>query len=232
VGSEITSDGGYWADAEGGIISVSNFGYSVVDVPFESTSKDAELNFVAEKAAIPEKGTAVEVVLTPLPDAERSPYARSLVEVDGLGRLKADGQPVAMEKLRYWASAYTDKHAKGQVVIRTSPRTMVYDIQRVREEVRLGGVFDVVEQHRMVDAFVPPRTQEQAAAALAQWREKFANPRDYIEDPGVDAKSTLDRLDGELRELDRLKALCEDYRRSLAKDAAAYTASTRPAQAK
>ena len=63
----------YAAD-EGDLITVANFGSSILDLPFASSASDAERSFSANTEQVPPLGTEVFMVLGP---AERSPRPRS-----------------------------------------------------------------------------------------------------------------------------------------------------------
>lgn len=208
VGSDMLSDDAYWADGGGEIISVSNFAASVIDVPFTSSSANADLLFVAESAEIPPLGTAVEVIITvseELPD-----YARAWVTVDRLGEFYADNQPVSPAALEEWATAFIREYPKGQVVIRSDPRAMGADVQAAMLAVRMGGVWDIVESRFDISEPVLPRTSAQAAEALEQLRADLSEDGIYG-DPHADAAATLARIERETAELERLKALWNEY---------------------
>ncbi|MFB3890548.1 MAG: YdjY domain-containing protein [Phycisphaerae bacterium] len=231
VGSDIAPNGMYIADHPdlGHIISVSNFPDSVIDVPFESTSSDEALEFAANTDKIPDKGTPVEVVITPLEGADKSPYARATLEIDRLGQLKIDGQAVSADKLSDWAGHFSDIHNKAQVVIRADGRALVYDVEAAKQAMRLGGIRSFREQFLTPDATVLPRTAAQVKEALSVWAEKFAHPRDYIMDPGEDADGVLKDIAQYIAEQDAGKELLKDYAAKLRKAAADYRASTQPA---
>lgn len=69
AGSEIVEDPVskkpfYLAD-DGDLITVSNFGSSILDLPFASTSNDADRVFVARTAVLPPRGTWVTMFMGP-----------------------------------------------------------------------------------------------------------------------------------------------------------------------
>ena len=239
VGSDFLEDNSYWADADGQIISVANFASSVIDVPFESSdSNNPEagenmLSFQANTGAIPPLGTPVEVVLIPLGGAEKAEHARALLEIDRLGRLSIDGRPIALEQLRPWAEAFLSRHAKGQVIVRSRARAIAHDVTKVREELRIGGIFDVEEVKlpplEAVRPRILPRTGAQAAKALAKWRHKFADPGYYIHEPSTEAREHLKHIDRRIRETEQLKALLGEYRMNLQAALDRYKATTQPA---
>lgn len=237
VGSDVLDNHQYLADIDGQIISVANFAESVIDVPFDSSasmdledSADAgELTFRAKTEAIPPLGTAVEIVITPVPGAEKAEHARVNLEINRFGNLRIDGQDIPFKKLRAWAEKYTDRHAKGQVVIRSRPRAIAHDVTRVRDELRIGGVFDIEEVRLPLYEPLLPRTPPQAADALAEWADKFANPRDYIREPSQGAAEMLDQIDRSLQELEARKQLLREYRMHIEAGLEKYKPTTRPA---
>ncbi len=222
VGSEVYPDGSYWANAEGDIITVSNFPSAVIDVPFESTEKNANLAFAAEDKKVPPLGTEVLVTIKVLPGARKSPYARVLLDIDRFGRLKVDGEAITFEQLSEWAGNYLEKHEHGMVVVRAAGRAIVADIMRATEELRIGGVRDLDIRYLPATAPVLPRTPRQAGASLKQWNHRFANPRDYIRDPGEEAREYLRHVDFRIRELEAMREMLQDYRKALAAAAEQY----------
>ena len=212
VGSEILPDGGYWADGTGDIICVSNFPSGVIDVPFESSNRSAVgLLFAANTDAIPPVGTPVAVIIAPKEGAETADYARAMVHIDRLGQLTADGQPLTLDQLETWAGDYIDQHAKGQVVIRSDPRTMGHYVDLVRIELRMGGVYDVIESRALAQTNLLPRTPHQAQEALTRFREDLAEGDTWLFDPRAEIAETLERIDRETQELRRLEALWAEY---------------------
>jgi len=229
VGSEIMPDGKYWADSSGDIISLSNFASAVIDVPFKSTSVNDALEFITNTAAIPPKGTRVEVVLTPMPGAAGAEHARALLEIDRFGRLTVEGKAILFDELTKWGEAYVKRHPAGRVVIRSAPRAISADVERVRTELRFGGVEDIRE-HRLVPAgAMLPRTSAQAKRALAQYRKLFADYEWAIPDPVEASQEQLKELEWELRELKRLESLWKEYRTHLKAQLDKHRASTQPA---
>lgn len=228
VGSEIFPDGSYWADMEGDVVSVANFGSSVLDVPFESSTSDEILEFQANPEAVPPVGTRVRIIFSPLPGAERADHARALMDIDRFGKLRVDGAPIAFERLRDWAGEYLSRHSKGAVVLRPSARALVWDVERVGRELRVGGVMEFDEQRFGPSAPILPRTPAQLTASLRIWAKKFANPREYIVDPGEDAEALLRDIDRRVRELDALKQLWGEYAAHLRKALKQYGPTTKP----
>jgi hypothetical protein len=229
VGSEVLPDGRYWADDEGQVISVANFASSVIDVPFESSSRNVLSQYAAKREAIPSRQTPVEVVIAPLPGAERAPHARALLEIDDFGRLTMDSRPIAPQRLRPWAESFIAEHARGMVTIRAAARTTAWDVAAAEEELRLGGVFDTEVQRVKGTRPLLPRTPEQKRWALQQWAEKFANPQDYIRDPAQESEEVLRQVEQRIAELKAVEWLLQEYAADLRRAREAYEASTRPA---
>ena len=208
VGSDLMADDGYRADSSGEIISVSNFAASVIDVPFASSSANADLLFITETDAIPPLGTPVEVVIT-LSD-EPAIHARAWVRVDRMGQFLVDHRLVTPEELEKWTLAYIQEYPKGQIIVRSDPRAMGADVQTAVYAVRMGGAWDIVETRYDLAEPVLPRTPTQAKAALAQLQAELADEGIYG-DPHADAAATLARIERETAELERLKALWSEY---------------------
>jgi hypothetical protein len=229
VGSDTTSDGQYEADVNGDIISVSNFSDAVIDVPFESSNKDALRSYEVRPDAVPPVGTPVEVVIAPVAGAESADHARVTIDIDRYGRLAIEGERLPDEDLKQWARQYTARHAKGQVVLRIHPRALAYDVARSREQLRLGGVADVQEEYLMNDEPVLPRSPQQAADSLKWWAAQFANARELIYDPAIEADATLRQVQRQAQEFARLQALAADFAAQLRPMLEKYQASTQPA---
>jgi hypothetical protein len=229
VGSDILPDGRYWADAEGEVISLTNFASAVVDVPFESSHSNDLREFFADPRAIPPIGTKVSIILTPLPDAEKAPHARALLEIDHLGRLRIDNRPVTMEGLEDWGTRYVTRHEQGMVMIRAAGRALIHDVAAAKLQLRLGGVREFDYQWLSPIDGVLPRTPDEAGLAMKQWRHKFANPRDYINEPGQEAQRELDRIRLRLAEMDARRKLVERYAADLREALRKYKPTTRPA---
>lgn len=69
AGSELipdpTTKQPYYAADDGDLITVANFGSAILDLPFASTSEDADRSFVARTEKLPPRGTAVLMFLKP-----------------------------------------------------------------------------------------------------------------------------------------------------------------------
>lgn len=231
VGSDVTPDGAYLADRRelGHVISVSNFADAVIDVPFESSQQNADLEFTADSQAIPPVGTAVEIVITPAADAATAPQARMNLDIDRTGSLSLDGKAVQQQDLQAAAEKFIDRHSLGQVVIRADGAALVDDIARCRSRLRSGGVRDFREVFFSASQDVLPRTKEQSAAAIAQWRQKFDNPQDYIRPLSEQASEELANIAVQLKQLESLRNLWEAYQLELSKDLAEHRAGSQPA---
>jgi hypothetical protein len=215
IGSRILPNNRYWADVDGDIISVANFESAVIDVPFESTTENEALEFAANSEAIPPVGTPVEVIIAPLPGAERSPYARAMLEIDPQGHMRIDGRDVTADGATKWAEKYIRRHAMGYVLIRADARALVDDVNNAIVALRRGGVRDFDIERLRRRGPILPRSDKQVQQEMKAWKEKFSSPQDYIVDPARQARTTLKQIELELRQLEATKDLLEGYTQSL-----------------
>ena len=233
VGSDMLPDNTYAADINGEIVSVSNFSSSLIDVPFESSSKGGEGNvqaeYVADPKVVPPIGTKVKVTIAPRPGAEKSPHARILLEIDRFGRMKIDGQRILPGGLRAWARKCVAVHSDTLAVIRSDALTIVYDIAEAREELAFAGVTETEQQQLTPKAPIPPRSPEQARAALEQWAKDFARAEHLLMDPAKQARKVLAEIERETARAERMRLLWQDYGAALRKTLAEYEATTQPA---
>jgi hypothetical protein len=214
VGSRVLADGSYWADQDGELVSVANFRSAVFDVPFESTSSDQHLLFKANRTKMKPRGTDVELVIKPVEGAEKTPHVRSLLEIDPLGRLQVDGEPIAADKLRPWAAALTNKHLKAMVEIRATPEVRVGDVRWAREELKLGGIFET-EVIRLARLTELPRTPEARQRLLVEWSRRFADPANYMGDQGEKAAETIKLTRERIAELQAIIHVMDEYANDL-----------------
>jgi len=231
VGSDILPDGRYWAEVDGEMVSLTNFASAVLDVPFRSSSANAERGFYAAVNEIPPVGTKVRVVLTPLPGAERVPDARATVEIDRFGNRRVEGKIKTVDQLERWASQYILAHDRGMVVVRAHGLACVWDIAATQSVLRLGGVREFNVQRVRPGRQLLPRSRDQAAGELSKWKQKFRDYRDLLEDPGVGAGRTLAQIERELADIEARRELLKDYAGQLKKALAKYQATTQPAGA-
>ncbi|MDP6636617.1 MAG: YdjY domain-containing protein [Phycisphaerae bacterium] len=236
VGSDMLPDNTYAADINGEIVSVSNFSSSLIDVPFESSSKGGEGNVQAEYMAnpkvVPPIGTKVKVTIAPRPGAEKSPHARILLEIDRFGRMKIDGERILPGNLRAWVRKFVAVHRDTLAVIRSDAQTIVYDVAEAREELAFAGVSETEQQQLTPKAPIPPRSPEQAQAELKRWAKDFARAEHLLMDPAKQAQRVLAEIDRELARTERMRALWEDYAAALRQELAKHKASTQPADDK
>jgi hypothetical protein len=232
VGSDLLADGTYAADKEGDLISVANFADAVIDVPFESSSSNALREFVVAPSA-PAKDTPVEVVIKPVDGAERADHARVMMEIDRFGRVWHEGRRVLSDDLPKWAREYLSRHAKGQVTLRVDARALAYDIYRTRDELRLGGLWDVEEEYRLPanDEPVAPRSADEAKRSIEWWAAQFARAAELIFDPALEAQNMLRQVERQIQEMRALEAVLTDYSRQLGPMLEKYRASTQPTAA-
>ena len=59
----------FYAADDGDLITVANFGSSILDLPYRSKADDSDRLYVAETPAIPERGTVVFMYFAPKPPA-------------------------------------------------------------------------------------------------------------------------------------------------------------------
>lgn len=217
VGSERTTDGGYLADQEGGIIAVANVATAVLDVPVASTKSLPLRRYVLNTDACPPPGTKVNVLLRPDKNAHQAPYARALLEISPRGRLTIDGMDITMGGLSAWAEEFTRRHRNGRVVIRSAAEAPAGIAPRAKLELKLGGVYDF--DYRVAPAVPPllPRTEEQLAETMRQWREQFARPQQQGNDPGELVENTRKQIERRRRDLKQLDALWAQYAEFLRK---------------
>ncbi len=211
VGSELLPDGAYWADATGEVITVSNFPSTLIDVPFESTTSNAELLYQANTDAIPPLGTMVEVVITPLAGAETADYARASIAIDRNGDIHADDRIMAIDEVSDWAMDFMRVHKRGEVVIRTDPLALSDRIRQVRLELRIAGVYQVHEMRMDLQGQLLPRTARQMQTELDQLDYDLAHPEELFENPYERAEGLLEQIAQERQELQRLDELWRQY---------------------
>jgi biopolymer transport protein ExbD len=217
VGSEVGPGGAYLADAESGIIAVANVRSAVIDVPFYSTNNIDSRLFVPNWKTIPPRGTKVRMTIAATPQAAKSPYARSLLEIDARGSLLLDGRPVAWTKLAKWAETFAAAHREAKVVIRSAARTPASLALKAQLELKLGGVYRF--EFRTTEPATPllPRTKQQLAETMAEWIAALDRPEEQIRDPKVDAQRTLKRIEAGKKELAERQALWSAYESQLKK---------------
>ena len=222
VGSEVLPDGKYRGDEEGVLVALANDPSAVIDVPFESSKDENRQELIANETAIPAPGTPVKVIFTVVPGGRDCPDARTLVEIDRHGDALIHGQLMPLPQLRAWAEKYVQRHEKGACLLRSDARAFVCDVERVRDELKIGGVFEFDEQRLLPQGTILPRTAAQAAAELTEWRKMFANPDEEIVDPGRQAAETLAQIQSELERMADQKTLLEHYRHQLQGQVTAY----------
>jgi len=127
------------------------------------------------------------VTIAALPNSEKAPDARVMLEIDKLGRMRVDEQPVTVEGLEAWATKYISQHERGMVVARAAGEALGQRRGTRPAEPAPGGVREFQVQRLPLEGEPLPRTPEEARSALAKWAEKFANYKDLIEDPGEQA---------------------------------------------
>jgi hypothetical protein len=222
IGSDMLPEGGYWADGDGELICVANFSSAVIDVPFSSTAKQGFEEFMANPKVVPPKNTKVEVVITVPVDAAKSPHVRATLDVDPKGRIRTDTGRIARRELRNWSSNLAKKHEGAMVVLRISPLARAHDITLAKDQIRLGGIWDVEIRYMPTQAPIVPRTDVQSKEDMAAWAEKFKNALDYFPEPGKEARAVLKYLDAYIDQMKAEQKIAESYRAALAESLKAY----------
>jgi hypothetical protein len=211
VGSEIARRGGYSADGEGGLISVSNLPSAVIDLPVLSSRGI----FGLKTKKIPKDATSMRMVIRPLKKAAQCPYARATLDVFANGALAIDGKSITMAKLEEWAIQFTNRFPKAMVEIRTSAKALACLPLLAELELKLGGVFDAEKIILPPAGPILPRTKPEVGSQLAQFKAKFAAPEDEVHPPAEQARVEIDEIDRQLKELERVKTLWAGYRKAL-----------------
>jgi biopolymer transport protein ExbD len=122
------------ADNDGTIITLSNFQYAVVDVPFESSSDNSKLGYDANPAAIPAVGTPAEIILRPTGGRVEPRKVEIEIVVRPGQPILLDGQPVTLEKF-----AETVNHLPVEIqnaVLRADPEEKFGRILEIHEILR------------------------------------------------------------------------------------------------
>ncbi len=228
VGSEVARRGGYAADGEGGLISVCNIPSAVIDLPvLSSRAMDGRI-FGLETKKFPKDATSMRMVIRPIKDAAKCPYARATLDVFANGALAIDGQPIAMASLEAWALKFTNRYPKAMVEIRSSAKALACLSLLAELELKLGGVFDAEKRTMPPAGPILPRVKLEVASRLAQFKAKFATPEDELYPPAEQVKLEIAEIDRQLAELERVKALWTAYRASL--DTMAKSVPAAPAE--
>ena len=231
VGSDFLDDQRYWADVEGHHISLANFASSVIDVPFESSDKNAMLEFVANPAVVPPKGTQVELVITAVEGAEKAADARIAFSVDAFGRIEMDSVPIAAESIPAAVKKFLSRHSRAVAQVQIDPRALVYDRQRMEAILEEAGLTDVSFRMRGLTEEVLPRTTTEAVDAVAYWQKQFAQAKDLIVDPAEDAAAVLEHIQRRRKQVEVLAELWADYAARLRGLLAGYKARRQAGEA-
>lgn len=211
VGSQIMSTGTYWADDSGDLISISNFGSSVMDVPFESSDQDASLIYGADTALIPPLGTRVQVTISAVSNPAQESYATQYVYVTPTGQTEVDGKLMTLDELGDWAYAFVGKHLHARVVMMIEPYALSDTVGQVYDTLRGNAVLDVREVRLMQFGPSLPLTEAQTDLLIAKLTDRLENPADYIEDPVEIVDGTLAAIEARRAELKRQLELLDQY---------------------
>ncbi len=211
VGSALLDDGRYWADVEGHHVSLANFASSVIDVPFESSDKNAMLEFTANPAVVPAKGTPVEVVIAPVKDAQTAADARVAFTVDAFGRVEMDGRRLSLEDVPTAVRKFLSRHSKTAAVVRIDQRALVYDRERLKAALAEAGLSDVTFRVQALADEILPRTPREVGQALQYWKDQLAQAGELLGDPGEDVAAVLKHVERRQQQIKSVSALWADY---------------------
>lgn len=211
VGSDFLDNGRYWADLEGLHITVTNFPAGVIDVPFKSTDKNAFLEFAANPAVVPPKGTPVKLIIKATKGSETAPAARMSFSVDALGRIKMDGIPVVPENIARAVRRFLSRHADASAVVRIDSRALLFDHERLKEILEQAGLKRIRFRVLTPPAEILPRTSAETARALAWWKDRFGRAEELIVDPAEDAAAALRHIERRRKQIEELSELWADY---------------------
>ena len=228
VGSDFLDDGQYAADAEGHHVSVANFVISVIDVPFESTAKDALREFAANPAAMPPAGTKAKLVITAMKGATTAPVARMSFKVDRFGRITRGAKALTPEQVGPVVRAFLSRHSQGTADVRIDPRALIYDREVVAGILRRAGMTDVRFRMTRVNGEILPRTTSETKQALKWWRDEFAQGKDRLFDPAKDAAAAIANIAAQRKRLGELSELWGEYAAGLAELVKDYHAKNKP----
>jgi len=95
----VTRKGHFIPDYEGTVVCLSNFEAPVLDVPFESTNKNADLLYTARTKAIPEPGTPVKLVIQATQETVKGRKLQWAVAIQKDGSMTLEGEPSSLEDL-------------------------------------------------------------------------------------------------------------------------------------
>ncbi|MBT3279291.1 MAG: hypothetical protein HN909_08695 [Phycisphaerales bacterium] len=215
VGSEISPRGGYAADQNGSLISVSNLPTAVIDLPVVSSRSMEARMFSLDGKKLPAGVKTMRMVIRPRKNAAKSPYARATLDIAADGGLRIDGKAISFNELEKWAAKFTDRFPGALVEIRTHSRAMACLMPLAALEMKLGGVFDTEQIILPPDGPIFGRTVRELSSRLSAFAAKYANPEEEFDPPANQARVELAEIDRQLRELERVKALWIQYRAKL-----------------
>jgi biopolymer transport protein ExbD len=187
----------------------------VLDVPFESSDKNAMLEFVANAKAIPPKGTEVTLVITAARGADTAPVAKVQFTVDAFGRITMDGQPIAPEKIEPAIKQFLSVHAEGFAEIRLDARALVHDRERLEGLLQHAGMSDIQAGMAEPTEEVLPRDRQQTTQALQWWKQQFSGEDLMVFDPAKSAAQTLESIRRQQAQAGEMVKLWAEYAGSL-----------------
>jgi len=95
----VTRKGHFIPDYEGTVVCLSNFEAPVLDVPFESSDKNADLLYKARTEAVPEPGTPVKLVIQATQETVTGKKLQWALAINKDGSMTLDGEPSSLEAL-------------------------------------------------------------------------------------------------------------------------------------
>jgi len=150
------------SDREGTVVCLSNFAEAVIDVPFESTSVNANLMYEANPAVVPPRGTAIELVIRPV-GRRINPIKVEIEVVLKRDRPpELDGKPLELAALKDAVNAMPV--AIRTVVLRADADERFGRVMEVHEILR--GALMNVQMVVLAPKAPPPRRKEAAPAAM------------------------------------------------------------------
>lgn len=91
--------GHFIPDYEGTVVCLSNFQAPILDVPFESSSKNSDLLYTANAEVIPEVGTPVMLILQATGESVEGKKLTWILVINKDGSMALDGKPTTFEDL-------------------------------------------------------------------------------------------------------------------------------------
>jgi len=122
------------ADREGTVVCISNFREAVIDVPFESTSVNANLAYEANPNVVPKVGTPVELVIRPTGSRIKPTKVEIEVVLKKGAPPELDGKPITLDALK--AAVSRMPAAIRTTVLRADPQEAFGRVMEVHDVLR------------------------------------------------------------------------------------------------